>query len=308
MTFTRNFVANVPHGNNGPKEYLGHYRYDTKITTRDCVLALSDYPDNRYYLPTDKLIKDNFDRIVDVTGIEPLRVFNNEEDDERLTYEIVSNILLLTQDRQICYDTVGRFWSQFSVIWRMYSELTRQHLVQIYKGIYRDSDSTSDSVGNSNNSSDSTSLSKSKTTNTNDSRNQSGSVGASVSESNSDSDARNSNSTLPQDQVVSGMKPKSDVLGYADNVSINKSEQDSHQESLNTSDAEGHNWGWSLTNSESSSENHSIGRSDNTSSSHSVGISRGIFSIYDEWVRSYRDMTGGMYYQMQRAGLWSIFI
>ena len=110
MTFTRNFVANVPHGNNGPKEHLGHYRYDTKITTRDCVLALSDYPDNRYYLPTDKLIRDNFDRIVDVTGIEPLRVFNSEEDDERLTYEIVSNILLLTQDRQICYDTVGRFW------------------------------------------------------------------------------------------------------------------------------------------------------------------------------------------------------
>jgi hypothetical protein len=54
------------------------------------------------------------------------------------------------------------------------------------------------------------------------------------------------------------------------------------------------------------SKNTSI--SNNTSSSHNVGMSRGVFAIYDEWVRSYRDMTGGMYYQMTKSGLWSLFI
>ena len=308
MAFTRSYIPGPPHGNQGPDEFLGHRRYDTHITTRDCILTLGDYPDNRYYVPTEKLIEDNFERIIDVTGIEPLKVFNNEEEDNKLTYEIIRNILLLTQDRQIGFDTTGRWWSQFSVIWRMYAELTRQHLIQIFKGIYRDQDSTSDTVGNTNGSSSSTSESKSKTENTNDSRSQNGSVNGSVSESTSDSDTRNASTTLPQDRVDQILSPKTQTLDYADNAGTNLSHSLNHNESIGTNDAEGHNWGWSLSNGQNVSESKSINTSDNSSSSHNVGMSRGVFSIYDEWVKSYRDMSGGMYYQMTRSGLWSIFI
>lgn len=308
MPYTFSFVKHVPRGSNGPDDHLGHYRYDPMITTRDCILALSDYPDNRYYLPTEKLIEDNFDRIIDVTEIQPLKIFNNKEEDSRITYEIIRNILLMTQDRQIGYDTVGRWWSQFALIWRMYSEITRQHLIEIYKGIYRDQDSTSDSVGNSNGSSDSTSQGRSKNDNTNDSRNTSGSVSSSVSDGISDSDTRNTTTTLPQDRVEQILTPRSEVMPYADNAGVNLSESKNHNEGINTSDSEGHNWGWSIANGQTTSVNKSINNSNNTSSSHNVGMSKGVFAIYDEWVRSYRDMTGGMYYQMTREALWSIFV
>lgn len=298
--FTRSYVGSPWNGSDGPKDYLGHNRYDSMITTRDCILALSDYPDNRLYIPTEKLIKDNFDRIIEVTEIEPLKVFDDPLEDSRLTYEIISNILLLAQDRQIIYDTTGRWWSQFALIWRQYSELSRQHLIQIYKGIYRDNDGTSDSVGNSNGTSDSTSDSKSDSRNTNDARGTNGSVSSGLSYS----DGRNANITLPQDRVDLLMTPKSDLLDYADNTGTNISEQ----ESLNTSDGESHNWGWSIAKGHNVGSNKSVNNSNNTSSSHSVGMTKGVFAIYDEWVRSYRDMTGGMWYQMQRAPLWSIFI
>lgn len=308
MVYTRNYVRPVPHGNNGPDEHLGHYRYDTMITTRDCVLSLSDYPDNRYYVPTEKLIKDNFDRIIEITEIEPLKVFNNPEQDTELTYEIIRNILLMTQDRQIGFDTTGRWWSQFALIWRMYSELSRQHLIQIYKGIYRDQDSTSDSVGNSNGSSSSTTEGKSRTENTSDSRTSSGSAGTGITDQTSESDTRNANTTLPQDRVQHNLKPNTPIMEYADNTSANLNESHSRNESLNTSDGEGHNWGWNISSGQNTSVNKSVNTNDNTSSSHSVGMSKGVFAIYDEWVRSYRDMTGGMYYQMTRSGLWSLFI
>ena len=231
MVYTRNYVGYVPGGSHGPDEYLAHKKYDTMITTRDCVLSLSDYPDNRLYIPTEKLIADNFGRIIDVTEIEPMKVFNNKEQDERLTFEIIKNILLMTQDRHIMYDTTGRWWNQFATIWRMYSELSRQHLIQIYKGIYRDSDGTSD-------------------------------------------------------------------LNHSRNGS----------EGFNTSDAENHTWGWNISESQNTSFQKSANSSNNTSSSHNVGMNKGVFAIYDQWVRSYRDMTGGMYYQMTRAGLWSTFV
>ena len=308
MVYTKNYVRPVPHGNNGPDDHLGHYRYDAMITTRDCILSLSDYPDNRYYVPTEKLIEDNFERIIEVTEIQPLNVFDNDEENTKITYEIVRNILLMTQDRQISYDTTGRWWSQFSLIWRMYSELTRQHLIQIYKGIYRDQDGTSDSVGNTNGNTASTSTGKSKTENTNDGRNTSGSVASNVSDNHTDSDTRNASTTLPQDRVLNDMKPRTPLISYADNVSVNLNDGTSHQESLNTTDAEGHNWGWSISNGQNTSVSKNTSISNNTSSSHNVGMSRGVFAIYDEWVRSYRDMTGGMYYQMTKSGLWSLFI
>ena len=300
MVFTRNYVKPVPHGNNGPDDHLGQRRYDSMITTRDCILSLSDYPDNRYYIPTEKLIEDNFERIIDVTGIEPLKVFNNEEEDNVLTYEIIKNILLMTQDRQIGYDTTGRWWSEFALIWRMYAELSRQHLVQIYKGIYRDSDSTGNSIGNSNGSSTSTTEGASKNKNSNDGRNTSGSVSGSVT----NSDTRNTNTTLPQDRVDAIMEPGSDILDYGDSTSVNRGVT----EGLNTSDSAGHNWGWSITDAQSTSVNKSVSNNNNTSSSHNVGFNKGVFAIYDQWVRSYRDMTGGMYYQMKRSALWSIFV
>lgn len=308
MVFTRNYVKPVPHGNQGPDEHLGHYRYDSMITTRDCILALSDYPDNRYYIPTEKLIQDNFERIIEVTEIQPLNVFNNEEENTRITYEIVRNILLMTQDRHIGYDTTGRWWSQFSLTWRMYSELTRQHLIQIYKGIYRDQDSTNDTIGNTNGSNSSTSDAKSKTENTNDSRTSSGSVGSSVSDNESDSDTRNASTTLPQDRVTHILTPGTKTMEYADNASANLNKSSSHQEGLTTNDAESHNWGWSISNGHNTSVTKNVSNSNNTSSTHNVGMSKGVFAIYDEWVRSYRDMTGGMYYQMTRSGLWSIFV
>ena len=308
MVYTRNYVRPVPNGNNGPDEHLGHHRYDSMITTRDCILSLSDYPDNRYYIPTEKLIQDNFERIIEVTGIQPLNVFNNEEENTRITYEIVRNILLMTQDRQIGYDTTGRWWSQFSLIWRMYSELTRQHLIQIYKGIYRDQDSTNDTIGNTNGSNSSTSYSKSKTENTNDSRTSSGAVGSSVTDNESDSDTRNASTTLPQDRVTHILTPGTPTMEYADNASANLTQSSSHQEGHTTNDSESHNWGWSISNGHNTSVTKNISNSNNTSSTHNVGMSKGVFAIYDEWVRSYRDMTGGMYYQMTRSGLWSIFI
>lgn len=308
MVYTRNYVSGVPYGNNGPAEHLGHRRYDAIITTRDCILSLSDYPDNRYYIPTEKLIQDNFGRIIEVTEISPLKVFDDKELDEELTYEIIRNILLMTQDRQICYDTTGRWWSQFATVWRMYSELTRQHLIQIYKGIYRDQDGISDSVGNSHGSSESTSKSDSFSKNTNDSRNTSGSVGTSVSESESNSDTRNASATLPQNRVDYLMTPGNDTLDYADNTSVNLSKSTQDAESMSTNDAEGHNWGWQISDSQNTSYNKSVNSSDNSSSSHNVGMNKGVFAIYDQWVRSYRDMTGGMYYQMSRSALWSIFI
>lgn len=308
MVYTKNYVAPVPYGNDGPADHLGHYRYDTMITTRDCVLSLSDYPDNRHYVPTEKLISDNFGRIIEVTEIEPLKVFNNKEQDELLTFEIIRNILLMTQDRQIGFDTTGRWWSQFALIWRMYSELSRQHLIQIYKGIYRDNDGTSDSVGNTNGSSESTSKGESYSKNTNDSRNNSGSIGTSVNDQESDSDTRNASSTLPQNRVDYWMTPGKDYLDYADNASINLNKSHSQNEAFNTSDSEGHNWGWSIAESQNTSVQKSISTSNNSSSSHTVGMNKGVFAIYDQWVRSYRDMTGGMYYQMTRSGLWSLFI
>lgn len=308
MVYTRNYVASVPYGSDGPADHLGHRRYDSMITTRDCILALSDYPDNRFYIPTEKLIKDNFGRIIEVTEITPLKVFNNKELDEELTFEIIKNILLMTQDRQICYDTTGRWWSQFSTIWRMYAELTRQHLIQIYKGIYRDQDGTSDSVGNSNGSSESNSKSDSYSKNTNDSRNTSGSVGTNVSDSESDSDSRQSGTTLPQNRVDYLMTPGNDYIDYADNTSVNLSESHSGAESFNTNDAEGHNWGWQISDGQNTSYQKSVNSNNNSASSRNVGMNKGVFAIYDQWVRSYRDMTGGMYYQMTRAALWSIFV
>lgn len=308
MVYTRSYVHNVPYGNEGPAEHLGHRRYDTMITTRDCILAITDYPDNRYYIPTEKLIEDNFGRIIDVTGIKPLKVFNNSAMDEELTYEIIKNILLMTQDRQICYDTTGRWWSQFATIWRMYEELTRQHLIQIYKGIYRDQDGTSDSSGNSNSTNESISKGESYSKNTNDGRSTSGSVGSSISDTESDSDARQSGTTLPQNRVDYLMTPGNDMLDYADTTSVNLQKSHQGSESMNTSDNEGHNWGWSISDSQNTSKQKSTSNSNNSASSRNVGMNKGVFAIYDQWVRSYRDMTGGMYYQMCRASLWSIFI
>lgn len=308
MVYTRNYVAGVPYGNEGPKEHLGHRRYDTMITTRDCVLALSDYPDNRYYVPTEKLIKDNFGRIIEVTEITPLKVFDNKELDEELTYEIIKNILLMTQDRQICYDTTGRWWSQFATIWKMYAELTRQHLIQIYKGIYRDQDGTSDSMGNTNGSSETSSKGDSSSKNTNDSRSTSGSIGTNVSDSDNDSDSRQSGSTLPQNRVDYMMTPGNDLLDYADSASINLQKSHQGSEGMQTSDSEGHNWGWQISDGQNTSYQKSVNTSNNSTSSRNVGMNKGVFAIYDQWVRSYRDMTGGMYYQMTRASLWSIFI
>ena len=69
MFYTRDFTSNPLGGNDGPRNYLAPQRYDAVITTRDCILSLSDYPDNRYYVPTEKLIEDNFGRIIEVTGI-----------------------------------------------------------------------------------------------------------------------------------------------------------------------------------------------------------------------------------------------
>lgn len=308
MFYTRDFTSNPLGGNDGPRNYLAPQRYDSVITTRDCILSLSDYPDNRYYVPTEKLIEDNFGRIIEVTGIEPLKVFNNKEEDENLTFEIVRNILLMTQDRQICYDTTGRWWSQFSTVWRMYSELTRQHLVEIYKGIYRDNDGTSDTLGSSSNTSDQTSKGESHSSGSNDSRNESASNGKSLSLGSNDSDTRNATTTLPQDRVSVTMVPGSETLDYADSASANISKSSSVSDSENTSDSEGHNWGWNISDSQNVSTSKSVGSSNNSSSSHNVGFSKGVFAIYDQWVRSYRDMTGGMYYQMQRSALWSIFI
>ena len=308
MFYTRDFTSNPLGGNDGPRNYLAPQRYDSVITTRDCILSLSDYPDNRYYVPTEKLIEDNFGRIIEVTGIEPLKVFNNKEEDENLTFEIVRNILLMTQDRQICYDTTGRWWSQFSTVWRMYSELTRQHLVEIYKGIYRDNDGTSDTLGSSSNTSDQTSKGESHSSGSNDSRNESASNGKSLSLGSNDSDTRNATTTLPQDRVSLTMIPGSETLDYADSASANISKSSSVSDSENTSDSEGHNWGWNISDSQNVSTSKSVGSSNNSSSSHNVGFSKGVFAIYDQWVRSYRDMTGGMYYQMQRSALWSIFI
>ena len=88
------------------------------------------------------------------------------------------------------------------------------------------------------------------------------------------------------------MKPRTPLISYADNVSVNLNDGTSHQESLNTTDAEGHNWGWSISNGQNTSVSKNTSISNNTSSSHNVGMSRGVFAIYDEWVRSYRDMTG----------------
>ena len=308
MVYTKNYVRPVPHGNNGPDDHLGHYRYDAMITTRDCILSLSDYPDNRYYVPTEKLIEDNFERIIEVTEIQPLNVFDNDEENTRITYEIVRNILLMTQDRQISYDTTGRWWSQFALIWRMYSELTRQHLIQIYKGIYRDQDSTSDSVGNTNGSTANTTEGKSKTENSNDSRGANGSVGSSVSDNENNSDTRNATTTLPQNRAKHILTPGTETMDYADSATAQLNKSTTHQESTNTNDSESHNWGWSIANGHNTSVNKSINNSNNTSSTHNVGMSKGVFAIYDEWVRSYRDMTGGMYYQMTRSGLWSLFI
>ena len=308
MFYTRDFTSNPLGGNDGPRNYLATQRYDAVITTRDCILSLSDYPDNRYYVPTEKLIEDNFGRIIEVTGIEPLKVFNNKEEDENLTFEIVRNILLMTQDRQICYDTTGRWWSQFSTVWRMYSELTRQHLVEIYKGIYRDNDGTSDTLGSSSNTSNQTSKGESHSSGSNDSRNESASNGKSLSLGSNDSDTRNATTTLPQDRVSVTMVPGSETLDYADSASANISKSSSVSDSENTSDSEGHNWGWNISDSQNVSTSKSVGSSNNSSSSHNVGFSKGVFAIYDQWVRSYRDMTGGMYYQMQRSALWSIFI
>ena len=308
MVYTRNYVGYVPGGSHGPDEYLAHKKYDTMITTRDCVLSLSDYPDNRLYIPTEKLIADNFGRIIDVTEIEPMKVFNNKEQDERLTFEIIKNILLMTQDRHIMYDTTGRWWNQFATIWRMYSELSRQHLIQIYKGIYRDSDGTSDSVGNANGSSESSSKGESYAQNTNDSRGTNGSVGTSVSEADSDSDTRNASTTLPQDRVETVMAPGGALVPYADNTSASLNHSRNGSEGFNTSDAENHTWGWNISESQNTSFQKSANSSNNTSSSHNVGMNKGVFAIYDQWVRSYRDMTGGMYYQMTRAGLWSTFV
>lgn len=308
MFYTRDFTSNPLGGNDGPRNYLAPQRYDAVITTRDCILSLSDYPDNRYYVPTEKLIEDNFGRIIEVTGIEPLKVFNNKEEDENLTFEIVRNILLMTQDRQICYDTTGRWWSQFATVWRMYSELTRQHLVEIYKGIYRDNDGTSDTLGSSSNTSDQTSKGESHSSGSNDSRNESASNGKSLSLGSNDSDTRNATTTLPQDRVSLTMIPGSETLDYADSASANISKSSSVSDSENTSDSEGHNWGWNISDSQNVSTSKSVGSSNNSSSSHNVGFSKGVFTIYDQWVRSYRDMTGGMYYQMQRSALWSIFI
>ena len=300
LSYTREYPEWVPYGNQGPRNHLAHKRYETRITTRDCVLALSDYPDNRYYIPMEKLIEENFERIVEITGIEPLRVFDNTAEDQEITYQIVKDILLLTQDRQILYDTTGRWWEMFAVTWRRYAELTRQHLIQLYKGIYRDQDGTSDSVGNTNGSTDATSDSKSLSKNTNDSKSTNGSV----STQDSNSDTRGANSTLPQDRVNVDLTPHNNVLSYADNTNVNLNAA----ESLSTNDTEGHNWGWSIAENHSIGRNKSVNRSDNSSSSHNVGFNKGVFGIYDEWVRSYRDMTGGMYYQMQKAALWSIFI
>lgn len=308
MVYTRNYVVPVPGGSNGPDEHLGHYRYDAIITTRDCILSLSDYPDNRYYVPTEKLIKDNFGRIIEVTEIEPLKVFNDQKLDEELTFEIIKNILLMTQDRQIGYDTTGRWWSQFSTIWRMYAELTRQHLIQIFKGIYRDNDGTTDSVGNSNSVNESSSKGQSYTKNTNDSRGNSGNIGTNVSDSESQSDTRNTNTTLPQDRVDYILTPGTNKIDYADNAGININHSHQQTEGFSTNDAENHNWGWSISDGQTTSLNKSTSNSNNSSSNHSVGMNKGVFAIYDQWVRSYRDMTGGMYYQMTRAALWSLFI
>ena len=97
-------------------------------------------------------------------------------------------------------------------------------------------------------------------------------------------------------------------MEYADNASANLNKSSSHQEGLTTNDSESHNWGWSISNGHNTSVTKNVSNSNNTSSTHNVGMSKGVFAIYDEWVRSYRDMTGGMYYQMTRSGLWSIFV
>ena len=51
MVFTRNYVKPVPHGNNGPDDHLGHRRYDSMITTRDCILSLNKSSGNVYDKP-----------------------------------------------------------------------------------------------------------------------------------------------------------------------------------------------------------------------------------------------------------------
>ena len=123
------------HGNTGPHEHNAPKSYPVKMDTRDMILSLSDYPDNRLYVPMEKLIDENFERLVDITGIEPLKVFNDEDANARLTFKIIQQILLLTQDRYVRYATNGRFWQMFSTVWDMNAELTRQNLVEIYKGI-----------------------------------------------------------------------------------------------------------------------------------------------------------------------------
>lgn len=306
--FTRNYVRPVPRGNHGPDEHLAPYKYPVNITTRDCILALSDYPDNRYYIPTEKLIDDVFDRIIEVTEIRPLKVFNDEEKDSELTYNIIKNILLLTQDRNIMYETTGRFWQMFATIWWQYSELSRQHLIQIYKGIYRDSEGTTDSRNNSNGSSTSTSNGENLSKGTNDGRSTNGTVSTSQAENESDSDTRSTGTTLPQDRVDHIMNPRTDILDYADNASVNLNNTKGHNESLSTSDGEAHNWGWNFSKGQNTSVSKSVNRTDGSSTSFNTGMNKGVFAIYDQWVRSYRDMTGGLYYQMHRAGLWSIFI
>lgn len=301
------YMSQPLEGNQGPHEHLAHRRYETRMTTRDLLLGLSDYPDNRLYIPTEELLDEVFDRLIEITRIKPLVVFNDKEMDSQLTYKIMEDIFVLTEDREILKDTAGAWFRMFSATWHRYAELDEQHLRQIFQGIYRDHDSTSNAQSSSSGGSTSTSENTSKNQSTNDGQSNSDSKSDSASVGTTDSDAKNILSTMPQDKVFIKGDPLVQDVEYADNVTMNTSQgrDNSSQKSSNLSAS--HDWSWNGSSSGSYGRNVGSNASHSNNQSHSQGMSQSVYNTYRQWHDSSLDMTGGMYYQLVRAGLWSMF-
>ena len=305
--FGTSIMSQPVEGNQGPHNHLAPTRYHTHMTTRDLLLGLSDYPDNRLYLPTEELLDEVFERLIEITRIKPLVVFDDKEMDSQLTFKILEDIFVLTEDRMILKDTPGAWWRFFAATWHRFAELDEQHLRQIFQGIYRDHDSTSKSQNASSGGNTGTSENENKNQSANDGQSNSDSKGDTVNASVSDSDTKNIVSSMPQDKVLIKGDPLIQDVEYADNLAMNtgQNRDNSSQKSSNLSGS--HDWAWSGSTAGSYSRNISSNNSHGNSQSHSVGMSQSVYNTYKQWHDSALDMTGGMYFQMVRAGLWSQF-
>ena len=290
-------VRSPMEGNSGPQEYNAPWQYPIKIDTYACVRALTDYPNYKNFIPADELINKAFPRIIEVTKIEPLMVTGDMERDSEITFHVVKTILMLTIDRTIGYETTGRFWMMFRTVWYQFSELTRQHLIQIYKGIYRTNDITGNTVGNQNH------QGSYEKEGTNDTYGGDNHKGGDSQVQDQETKQKDTSTTLPQDDLQhNALATDLDKLDYADAVGTNHNLTSTH--TVGTNWADNTNWqhtqyketGWDVSENVSSQ------------SQHSTGMGLPVLEIMQGWVYSYMDMTGGMYYEMKRSGLWMPFI